>query len=90
MKTLALILLVLLGLLQYKLWYGKSIESEITHYETRIAELEQLAEQRRLRNRVLEADVVDLKTGQEAIEERARRNLGMIKKGETFVQVVEE
>lgn len=89
-KLFAAVLLIILLLLQYRLWLGdgslfkvwqlrKAIEAQQTENQT-------LGE----RNRALEAEVRDLKEGVEALEERARTELGMIKEGETFHQVVDE
>ncbi|UCH53762.1 MAG: cell division protein FtsB [Pseudomonadota bacterium] len=79
----------LLLLLQYPLWFGSGglvaqwqLREEI---ETQKAENAQLRE----RNETLAAEVADLKSGHEALEERARRELGMVKKSESFYQVVE-
>ena len=88
MKWLIASLLVLLLVLQYRLWFGDGSlqqfmalreESRDTH-----AELLRL----RSRNQALEAEVVDLKSGLDAIEERARTELGMIDENETFYQFV--
>lgn len=83
----ATLLLVLVGL-QQRLWFGDGSLSEVADLERRIAA--QTAENARLaeRNRALEAEVQDLKTGLEAVEERARRDLGMIRKDETFYLLV--
>jgi len=90
MKWLATILFGLLLILQYTLWFGNGgllrywqLNAKV---EAQKVENEQLTE----RNSALEAEVIDLKQGLEAIEERARSDLGMIKKDETFFQVVEE
>lgn len=84
------ILLALVALLQYPLWFSSgglpAIWQLHREIEVQRAENQKLTE----RNRALAADVIDLKEGLEAIEERARAELGMIKKGETFFQVVEE
>lgn len=89
MKPLIVALLVLLGFLQYKLWLGEGSLAEIwrTHQaiETQMQENTTLKE----RNAALDAEVKDLKHGLDAIEERARAELGMIKKDETFYRVVE-
>ena len=89
MRWLVLVLLALLGWLQYRLWVGEgslaelqTLRQEILVQQTEIARL-------RLRNRTLQAEVEDLRTGEEALEERARSELGMIKKGELFLQVIE-
>ena len=90
MKAIIVILIVLLLMLQYKLWFGDGNMREVWQLEQAIAA--QKAENQKLRDRnlALEAEVRDLKQGLEAIEERARNELGMIKKDETFYQIVEE
>ena len=89
MKLLVVVLLILLGLLQYRLWYGDSNVREVRAYQQRIEKLQQEADRRQQRNQLLEAEVLDLKNGLDAVEERARKDLGMIKEGETFFQVIE-
>lgn len=90
MKKLIAFLLVLVGLLQYRLWFGDGGIVELHTLQVQIEELKQESERRRERNAALEADVKDLKEGTDAIEERARQELGMVKEGETFVQVFEK
>lgn len=89
-KWLSAIFLVLLLLLQYSLWFGNGGLLRVWQLnrtvETQKVENSKLKE----RNEALEAEVRDLKKGLEAIEERARTDLGMIKKDETFFQVIEE
>jgi cell division protein FtsB len=82
-------LLVLIAALQYRLWLGDGGIHEYRETQARLADMEQDIERRRARNAALEADVRDLKEGTEAIEERARHELGMVKPGETFIQVYE-
>jgi len=83
-------LLLLLGLLQYRLWVGEGSIKEL--YALRAQIDEHRAELRRLeaRNLALAAEVEDLRTGLEAIEDRARSELGMIQRGEVFLQVIEK
>jgi cell division protein FtsB len=88
-KLLVVVLLILLGLLQYRLWFGDSNLRQVRIYQQQIEELQQEGARRKQRNQLLEAEVLDLKNGLEAVEERARQDLGMIKKGETFFQVIE-
>lgn len=90
MNRLIAFLLVLIGLLQYRLWLGDGGIAEWHELQVRIEELKLEGERRKARNAALEADVRDLKEGTEAIEERARHELGMIREGETFVQVFEK
>jgi cell division protein FtsB len=89
MKFLAAGLVIVLALLQYRLWLGDGGMREVHRLR---AEIEvQRGQNRELkeRNRTLAAEVLDLKKGTVAIEERARTDLGMVGRGETFYQVVE-
>ena len=74
---------------QYKLWLGEAGFDEVSRLERAIAVQQQENIRLRERNDALEADVRDLKDGLKAMEERARTELGMIRPGETFYQVVE-
>src|SRR5690606_13065090 len=88
MKVLAAGLVIVLVLLQYRLWLGDGGMIEVRRLR---AEIEVQRDQNRTlkeRNRTLAAEVQDLKKGTVAIEERARTDLGMVGKGETFYQVV--
>ena len=82
-----LILLLLLAGLQYRLWVGNGSLAQVTDLTQQIAD--QRAENEILleRNRVLDAEVLELKKGMETVEERARHELGMIKEGETLYQL---
>ncbi len=88
MKWLAAALAVAVLLLQYRVWFSEDGVREVARLKqavaTQQAENETLAE----RNKQLAAEVRDLKTGMEALEERARSDLGMIARNETFYQVV--
>jgi cell division protein FtsB len=88
MRVLIVLLAILLVLSQYRLWFGNDSAQQAIALHQRIEE--QQAENRRLaeRNAALAAEVADLKSGMAAIEERARAELGMIRDGETFHQVV--
>jgi len=90
MNYIITILLVLLIVLQYDLWVGKGSIAEVRQLESAL-EL-QSVENRHLkeRNDALKAEVLDLKNGLEAIEERVRTELGMIKEDETFFHVIEK
>lgn len=90
LRWIALILLLVLIGLQVKLWTGNGGVHEV---ETlRAAVKKQTEDNQRLlqRNQALGADVDDLKHGEQAVEARARGELGLIKPGETFYQVVEQ
>jgi cell division protein FtsB len=88
MKWLAAALAVAVLLLQYRVWVSddgiRGVARLQSAVATQRAQNEQLAE----RNRQLAAEVRDLKTGMDALEERARSDLGMIARNETFYQVV--
>ncbi len=90
MKWIAAILFSLLLILQYTLWFGNGGLLRLWQLNAKVEEQKVENEKLTERNRALEAEVLDLKQGLEAIEERARSDLGMIKKDETFFQVVEE
>jgi len=89
MRILITVLIVLLLLLQYRLWVGKGSLAEVGNLKQEISALEQELVSLRERNRALQAEVEDLHSGNAAIEERARSELGMIKEGEVFYQVIE-
>lgn len=88
MKYLAAVLLILLALLQYRLWFGDGGVREVQRLRSEIARQKAENATLRERNRTLTAEVQDLKKGTTAIEERARTDLGMIGPRETFFQVV--
>ncbi len=90
MRVIILILLVLALVLQYRLWVGDGSLAGVWRLKQRISGQQEENQALGERNRILEAEVGDLKEGLEAIEERARFDLGMIKKGETFYMVVED
>jgi cell division protein FtsB len=89
MKTLIPLIILLIILLQYRFWFGDGSVAQIKIYQQRLDELKKKVEEKKQRNDALAAEIVDLKKGQEAIEERAREELGMIKENETFFQVLE-
>lgn len=87
--TLLTVFVALLLGLQYALWFGNGNLIETLRLDRAIDVQKQENQRLVERNRTLEAEVVDLKNGREAVEERARSELGMIKPGETFFQIVE-
>ena len=90
MKLLSLFLVLLLVTLQLTLWFGDGSLAEVWQLRQQINVQEEENKQLQERNTALEAEVQDLKKGLAAIEERARNELGMVKKDETFFQVIEE
>ena len=83
------ILLLLLVMLQYRLWVGDGSLAEVWDLYRQVEAQKEENHRLQERNQALEAEVQDLKQGLEAIEERAREELGMVREGETFYQVVE-
>ncbi|WP_129647147.1 cell division protein FtsB [Peristeroidobacter agariperforans] len=89
MKILAAALVIVLVLLQYRLWLGDGGMREVYQLRADIEKQREVNRELKERNRTLAAEVQDLKKGTVAIEERARTDLGMVGRGETFYQVVE-
>ncbi len=89
MKLLTLVLVALIALLQYPLWLGKGSWLSVWEVNQQVIAQHETNQQWKIRNAALDAEVRDLKQGHDAIEERARSELGMIKQDEIFFQVVE-
>ncbi len=83
------LLLLIFGGLQYRLWFDQSGVQDTLQLKKAIKSQQQNNQQMQLRNQSLIAEVKDLKHGQQAIEEHARSELGMIKQGEQFYQIAE-
>jgi cell division protein FtsB len=81
-------LLCLALFIQYRLWFGHNGVQDYTRLKNAVASHQQTNEKLIKRNKVLKADIKDLKLGLEGIEERARNELGMIKPDETFIRVL--
>lgn len=90
MKFVTILLGLLLLLLQYPLWLGDGSFSKVWRLQESVEVQKKANSELEVRNASLEAEVLDLKQGLDAIEERARTELGMIKQGETFYQVVND
>lgn len=92
MRTLRIVLVLLVALLawlQYRLWFGSGGKHEVAALQEQVEQQARQNDGLRERNAALAAEVADLKSGEAAIEERARAELGMIKPGETFYRVVD-
>lgn len=89
MKALMIGLVAVLTILQWRLWAGDGGVGELRQLERQLAEQQLENETLRLRNQMLENEVLDLKNGLEAVEERARADLGMIRDDETFYMIIE-
>lgn len=89
MKILIAVMILLIGQLQYRLWWGDGGIDQIRQYQQQLAALKQAVEEKKQRNQALYAEIKDLKAEGEAVEERAREELGMVKQNETFFQILE-
>lgn len=89
MRLLAIVLGALVLLIQYPLWLGKGGVLRVWETERQIEVQREANTKLQLRNAALDAEVRDLKQGLEAVEERARSELGMIRKDEIYFQVLE-
>ena len=89
MKFITTLFIILLILLQYRLWVGNGSLTEVHHLQEQISQMEQENDSLKERNLSLAAEVYDLKQGKDAIEERARSEMGMVKHDETFYQIID-
>ena len=89
MRVLTLTLAALIVLIQYPLWLGKGSWFRVWEVDQQIRSQRETNRQLQARNNALEAEVRDLKVGLEAVEERARSELGMIRQDEIFFQMLE-
>ena len=85
----AILVLLFLGL-QFRLWVGEGSLAETNALEERVSKVGNENLIKSNRNRILRAEIIELKSGLDSIEERARSELGMIKAGETFYLLVDE
>lgn len=90
MKILALVLVALIVALQYPMWLGRGGWLKVRELDRQLAAERETNARLKIRNDALDADVRDLKTGFEAIEERARSELGMVRGDEVFFQLQPE
>ena len=89
MKILGAVLVALIVLIQYPLWFGKGSWMRVRDLDRQLTAQRAANATDKARNDALDAEVRDLKEGSEAVEERARLELGMVKKDEVFYQVVQ-
>jgi cell division protein FtsB len=89
MKLVTLALIALVALLQYPLWLGKGSWLRVWEVDQQLRAQRETNQKLRVRNAALDAEVRDLKQGLDAIEERARSELGMIKQDEIFFQILD-
>lgn len=89
MRALAIVFVLLIALIQYPLWLGKGGWLKVWDYDRQLSAQQQHNAAMQARNDALDAEVRDLKQGMDAIEERARFELGLIKQDEIFFQLTE-
>lgn len=89
MRLLALLLATLIALIQYPLWFGKGGWMRVWEVERQIQAQRETNQKLKARNAALDAEVRDLKQGLDAIEERARSELGMVREDEVFFHLLE-
>jgi cell division protein FtsB len=89
MRWLLFLLVLLLGGLQYRLWIAEGSLAEKHRLEARVVEQARINTELQARNAVLEREVMELQSGNKGVEQRAREQLGLVKEGETFYQIVE-
>lgn len=89
MRTIIFALILILVGLQYKLWIGDGSLVQWRQLEQKIDAQELENERLQVRNHAIEADIIELQSGDQALEERARHELGMVKNDEVFYQFVE-
>ncbi|MGR5362090.1 cell division protein FtsB [Vibrio mediterranei] len=87
MRIFTLVLLVVFSWLQYTLWFGKNGIVDFNQVESEIQVQQQVNQNLQTRNNEMFAEIDDLRQGLDAIEERARHELGMIQDGETFYRI---
>lgn len=88
MRLVSLVLFALIALIQYPLWLGKGGWFAVWDLQRQSAAQRDINDGLRARNAALEAEVQDLRVGTEALEERARGELGMMRNNEVFVQIL--
>lgn len=84
------LLALLLAALQYKLWFGNGGQGEVVALQAQVTAQQTENAKLQARNDALAAEVADLKSGGEAVEERARSELGLVKPGEAFYRVIDQ
>ncbi|KTD49835.1 septum formation initiator [Legionella rubrilucens] len=89
MRSIVVILILALIGLQYKLWLGDGSVLQWRQLEQKIIEQQKENKKLAARNHAIEADILELKSGEQALEEQARYELGMIKNDEVYYQFVE-
>jgi len=89
-RILLAVLVLLLAVLQYRLWFAQGSLAEKHRLEQQVKEQLRVNQELRERNAVLEREVLNLQSGNTGVEQRAREQLGLVREGETFYQVVDK
>lgn len=90
MRWLLVTLVLLLGVLQYRLWFAEGSLAEQHRLKLQIEDQKRINSELQARNAVLEREVLELQSGNKGVEERAREELGLVREGETFYQIVDK
>jgi cell division protein FtsB len=90
LRWLLLTLLLLLGVMQYRLWFADGSFAEQHRLELQVEEQNRINAELQARNAVLEREVLELQTGNQGVEQRAREQLGLVREGETFYQIIDK
>lgn len=90
MRWLLIVLFIILLLLQFRLWFGEGSISQKLDLDRQLAVQKQQNEALKLRNKLITKEVDSLKSNLDSIEEKARKDLGMIKDNETFYLVIDK
>ncbi|GDY24421.1 MULTISPECIES: cell division protein FtsB [unclassified Agarivorans] len=88
MRSFKILLILIVLLLQYQLWFGKNSLNDYFALRDEVAKHAVANQDLGQRNAVLVAEIADLRSGLDAVEEQARNELGMIKEGETFYRII--
>ena len=89
MRSTLLLLISVFVVLQFQFWIGDGGLMDLVQLQYKVDDQIRLNQEKRERNLALKAEVIDLRHGLDAIEERSRRDLGLIKQGETFFQIID-
>ena len=89
-RVFIVVLVLAIGTLQARLWVGQGSFAHVSGLQSEVEQRASENESKRQRNAILKAEIQDLKDGLDAVEDIARSELGLIKKGETFFLLVNE
>jgi cell division protein FtsB len=90
LRWLLAILILVLGMLQYRLWIAEGSLAEMKRLQQQVVEQTAINQELEARNEILEREVLNLQNGNDGLEQRAREQLGLIREGEVFYQFVDK